>query len=330
MDCEMVRIFVFFKLMWGSGIRDRKNIDFRGGLQRWSITKSVQIPVLMDIIRNTNAISEWGASRRRQGSTIGFVPTMGALHQGHLDLVNRAKSDGHSVVCSIFVNPLQFNDPNDLANYPVRIEEDRRLLEKVGCDALFLPERENLFKGFEPERFDLGSLDEFWEGPIRPGHFQGVVNVVQRLFSFVRPDKAYFGEKDRQQLTIIQWVAKQRRWPESIIPCPTVRENDGLALSSRNLRLNQLERDAAPVLFQALTTIANSAFDTPVAVCLAMGRSIMEKEPLTSLEYLGIAHPETLEPLRAWPSSVGAIALIAARLGSVRLIDNLFLSNPRA
>jgi len=250
---------------------------------------------------------------------------MGALHEGHLELVNQARRNADSVVASIFVNPLQFNDPNDFKAYPSRPEEDREALERTGCEALFLPLRDELFSGFTPKHYDLGSLDTHWEGPNRPGHFQGMVNVVERLFHFTRPDFACFGQKDWQQLSIIQWVTKNMRWPVEIMPCPTVRESDGLALSSRNLRLSPEERSKAPVLHRALTELAQTAFDLSLADSLEVGRRVIATEPSLELEYLGIADPETLDPLEHWPNGGSAIALVAARLGAIRLIDNLRL-----
>lgn len=283
----------------------------------------------MEVIHSPEHMAEWGATQRRSGRSIGFVPTMGALHEGHLALVRQARAEGHVVACSIFVNPLQFNDPRDLANYPVRTEEDQRLLRQAGCDAVFLPVKEDLFSGFQPQAYDLGGLDRHWEGPLRPGHFQGVANVVQRLFRFVRPDAAFFGEKDRQQLAILQWVARTRRWPERIVACPTVREPDGLAMSSRNLRLSPPERAAATVLHRALQAVLAEAKTRSLAVAVESGLGVMRTEPLAELEYLGIADPETLAPLDAWPHSGPCVALLAARVGPVRLIDNLTIQAER-
>ncbi|MGV3638524.1 MAG: pantoate--beta-alanine ligase, partial [Flavobacteriales bacterium] len=194
----------------------------------------------------------WSAEARRHGASIGFVPTMGALHQGHLDLVHRAKREHAKVACSIFVNPLQFNSLDDLKHYPRQLEEDRKLLTEAGCDALFAPEKEAIFADFTPQTYDLGVLNDHWEGPSRPNHFQGVVNVVERLFHYVRPDEAYFGEKDRQQLTLLRFIAAQQHWPVRITGCPTVRAADGLALSSRNARLDPRERQQATILYKAL------------------------------------------------------------------------------
>jgi pantoate--beta-alanine ligase len=279
----------------------------------------------MEQISSPSGMAARTAEARRAGASVGFVPTMGALHTGHLDLVRRAREASDLVVCSIFVNPLQFNDPKDLANYPRQLEQDAALLREAQCDVLFAPTKEDLFRAFEPSTYDLGGLDGYWEGPSRPGHFQGVVNVVERLFFHVRPDAAFFGEKDRQQLTILRHVARQERWPERIVPCPTVRAIDGLALSSRNQRLSEDERAQATVLYRALKRAAALAFREPPA---ALHRAVHEElatEPAVVLDHFGVADALDLRPLDAWGDRSEAVALIAARVGPVRLIDNITL-----
>lgn len=250
---------------------------------------------------------------------------MGALHEGHLDLIRRALAGYDRVICSIFVNPLQFNNQEDYERYPDRSEEDRQLLEAMGCQALFYPRKENLLKDFTASLYDLGGLDAHWEGPSRPGHFQGVVNIVERLFAFVRPDAALFGEKDRQQLAIIQHVAARLNWPEKIIACPTVRATDGVALSSRNLRLSPEERNLATALYKSLMVARETAFNEPLDKVVVAGRSLLEKELRGGVDYFGIAHPETLVPLLDWGQLDTAVALVAAQVGPVRLIDNITL-----
>ncbi|WKZ65264.1 MAG: pantoate--beta-alanine ligase [Flavobacteriales bacterium] len=282
----------------------------------------------MKVITQPAEMATWSAACRRSGARIGFVPTMGALHEGHLDLVRIALSECDRVVCSIFVNPLQFNDPNDLASYPVQLEQDQLLLEQTGCHGVFLPRREELFASFTPKVFDLLGLDRHWEGPNRPGHFQGVVNVVEQLFLFVRPDAAYFGEKDRQQLAIIRAMAREHRWPERIRPCPTVREPDGLAMSSRNLRLTAADRAQAPILHAALQAVARLCFRATVDEALDAGREVLATVPAVGVEYLAVAHPDTLEPLHDWDGVAEAALLIAARVGAVRLIDNITAKRP--
>ena len=267
----------------------------------------------------------WSAAQRRQGALIGFVPTMGALHAGHLALVAEARRQCDRVVASIFVNPLQFNNPEDLARYPRQPEADARLLEAAGCDLLFQPDNEDLYRGISPLRYELNGLDLHWEGPSRPGHFQGVVNVVERLFHYVRPDRSFFGEKDRQQLTIIRYIARTLHWPTSIVPCPTLREDDGLAMSSRNQRLGPADRARAPLLYRALKAVADNAFRTGVEDARQAGLDVLAADPEIRLDHLGIAHPETLVPITQWDRLDRAVALIAAQVGPVRLIDNLEL-----
>ncbi len=250
---------------------------------------------------------------------------MGALHEGHLALVRQARKSHDRVVCSIFINPLQFNNPEDLAQYPHLPEQDRDMLDSAGCHALFTPAKEALFDGFVPMGYDLGGLDRFWEGPSRPGHFQGVVNVVERLFSFLRPDAAFFGEKDRQQLTIIQHVARAAHWPVEIVPCPTVRSEDGLALSSRNLRLSAEERQNALALYRSLRTTAELSFRVSVDEAVVAGRAVLHASPGVEVDYFGAAHPRSLIPLDSWDGLNEAVALVAAQVGPVRLIDNITL-----
>ena len=250
---------------------------------------------------------------------------MGALHAGHASLVGAALRTCDQVVVSIFVNPLQFNDPEDLARYPRQPRTDHELLEQVGCHALFMPSEKALFQGLGKRTFDLGGLDTHWEGPDRPGHFQGVVNVVERLFLYTRPDVAYFGEKDRQQLAIIRHVAKELHWPERIVGCPTLREPDGLAMSSRNMRLDPDERRSATLLHQALLAVETAARTSPPASAREAGLTVLAGDPLVHVDHLGIADALTLEPLVQWPAHGSAVVLLAARVGAVRLIDNLSL-----
>lgn len=279
----------------------------------------------MDLLERPADAASWSAAARLAGRTVGFVPTMGALHAGHLALVEAALRRGHRVVASIFVNPLQFNDPGDLAAYPRQLERDRELLAGAGCHALFTPTAQALFHGFTPATYDLGGIDRHWEGPSRPGHFQGVVNVVRRLFLFVRPDEALLGEKDRQQLTILRHVARTQRWPEHLVGHPTVREADGLALSSRNMRLSPTQRRQATVLYRALCAVADHAWRVPVNEALAAGHAVLATEPAVVLDHLGIADADDLRPMSDWGPRTEAVALVAAQVGPVRLIDNVTL-----
>lgn len=279
----------------------------------------------MKIVTIPPAIADEVAQARRKGAHVGLIPTMGALHDGHLGLIERARKTCDVVICSIFVNPLQFNDPEDLERYPQRPVEDKLLLEDAGCDMLFLPEKNDIFFDFQPYTYDLGGLDRYWEGPSRPGHFQGVVNVVERLFFYTRPDEAFFGEKDRQQLTILQHVARAQHWPEQIISCPTTRETSGLAMSSRNTRLGPDQRKKAAIIYHALRSAASRAFTSPIPEIIASVQAILSQEPEVQLDHFGVADTVSLEPLKDWGERSTAVAFIAAQVGPVRLIDNILL-----
>lgn len=250
---------------------------------------------------------------------------MGALHEGHLELLQKARSECDRVACSIFVNPLQFNDKRDLERYPRQQEADRQKLEKAGCHMLFIPEYEGVYKDHVTRTYDLGGLDRRWEGLSRPGHFQGMANVVERLFFYVRPDRAYFGEKDRQQLAIVKHLARSLRWPEEIVGCPTRREPDGLAMSSRNALLTREERVVAPVVYRSLHRAAAMAFSAPVKEVVQAAHAVLAAEPLFSTDYLAVVDADSLEPLADWGDRQEAVALVAVRLGAVRLIDNVTL-----
>lgn len=279
----------------------------------------------MRFIQEAPAAAAWSAAMRRESRSVGFVPTMGALHEGHLALVARAKAECGAVCASIFVNPLQFNNPEDLLHYPRQLEQDRLLLAEAGCAMLFAPDEASIYRDHTPRTFHLGGLDEVMEGASRPGHFQGVVNVVERLFHYVRPDAAYFGEKDRQQLAVISHVARTLRWPERIVPCETLRAIDGLALSSRNQRLSPEERAIAPVIHRSLRAVQEVSFRLTVEEGMAAGKRVLASEPAVRLDYLAIADPLNLRPLEDWGDRTEAVALIAAWLGPVRLIDNITL-----
>lgn len=250
---------------------------------------------------------------------------MGALHAGHISLISKAKSLHQSVACSVFVNPLQFNNPEDLANYPRQLLADQDLLEKAGCDMLFAPSEVALYGNHMARAYDLDDLDDLMEGSSRPGHFQGVVNVVERLFHYVRPDSAYFGEKDRQQLAILRHAANKLRWPVEVIGCPTMREPDGLAMSSRNMRLSVNEREPATVLFRALSLVQAIAANAPLHVAKKAGMEMILGRPEIRLDYLETVDATTLQPIAEWEQRCEAVALVAAYIGNVRLIDNITL-----
>lgn len=260
-----------------------------------------------------------------QNKSVGFVPTMGALHAGHGSLVTRAKSENDLVVVSIFVNPTQFNSSEDLTKYPRSIEKDAQFLENLGCDVVFTPEVEEIYTTeYELPEIALGFLDETMEGFHRPGHFRGVVQVVYRLFEIVMPTRAYFGLKDFQQVAVIRFMTEKFGLPVQIIACPTLRETDGLAMSSRNMRLNDAQREESIHISKTLLLAielskSNSPTETKKKAIAFFEQGNLE------LEYLEIVDPITLESLEnEWvPNS---IACIVAYLGEVRLIDNMELN----
>jgi pantoate--beta-alanine ligase len=262
-----------------------------------------------------------------QGKSIGFVPTMGALHQGHITLIRQSVDENDITVCSIFVNPIQFNNPTDLEKYPRTLERDILLLEEAGCTFLFAPDNASMYPdGESPDPgLDLGMLDKLMEGKFRPGHFRGVSIVVKRLFDIIQPNKAYFGKKDYQQLAVIRHMTEKLNLPVSIIPCETVREPDGLAMSSRNMRLTIAERASAPVLYAILSKVKEKRGKIPVHELKEWAIKKIEETPGFRVEYFEIADADTLFPLEDWTLRHKAVALVAAYLGDVRLIDNLEL-----
>ena len=278
----------------------------------------------MEVINIIAGIRKYLESIRVSGKSIGFVPTMGALHQGHLDLISRSCKENDITGCSIFVNPIQFNNQGDLTGYPRTLDEDLRLLEEAGCDLVFVPSVEEMYPEPVVKKYDFGELEKVMEGAHRPGHFNGVAIVVKKLFYIFQPDKAYFGEKDFQQLRIIQSLVKMENIPVEIIPCPTVREADGLAMSSRNRRLSAEERVIAPEIYQVLLRARELAKTAPVSELKKTSVSRLESKGFR-VDYFEISDIETLQPVAGWEESGGLVACVAAFLGSVRLIDNIIL-----
>ena len=261
------------------------------------------------------------------GKSVGFVPTMGALHEGHLELVRKAVSENDICVCSIFVNPIQFNNKEDLAKYPRNLDTDFKKLKSVGCNMVFVPEVLEMYPEPDQSNFDLGHLDKILEGEFRPGHFNGVAIVVKKLFEIVEPDRAYFGEKDFQQLAVINRLVEIENLSVQIIPCPTIREKDGLAMSSRNSRLTEKERKIAPIIYQNLCAIKESYNGRNAKEIQSRAIEILNSMEGMKVEYLEIVNARTLLPLKIENTrGDGAIALIATFLGNVRLIDNIRLT----
>ena len=277
----------------------------------------------MEIFKTITATQTHLQKAKTTPVKIGFVPTMGALHEGHLALVKKAKSENDIVVVSIFVNPIQFNNKEDLLKYPRTLEKDAALLQAVGCDIIFTPDEKEMYPEPDTTVYDFGQLDKVMEGKFRPGHFNGVAVVVKRLFDIVMPDNAYFGEKDYQQLQIIKFMVKHKFIPVNIIPFPIVREVDGLAMSSRNMRLNAEEREIAPFIYQTLLQAKEKTNQlTPIELTNWVLQRINDHELLTA-EYFEIADATTLLPINNWKDCEHAIGCIAVFMGSVRLIDNI-------
>lgn len=256
---------------------------------------------------------------------VGLVPTMGALHDGHLSLVKLARSQCDFVVISIFVNPTQFNESQDFASYPRTPEADVAFLENSGCHAIFLPDYESVYPKPDETRYDFGHLELLFEGKFRPGHFKGVAMVVRRLFELVKPHKAYFGLKDFQQVMVVKAMVKQFKLPVEIVGAPTIRESDGLAMSSRNRLLSSAERTKAILIIKVLTGIQQRTINEDISEALSWGRNKFTEDADFELEYLSVVNAENLEPIKSKHAAKHAVALVAARLGNVRLIDNLQL-----
>ncbi len=277
----------------------------------------------MKVFKSINETTAFNNNQKASGKSVGFVPTMGALHDGHLELMRRAKSENDFLVVSVFVNPKQFDNPEDLKKYPRDLDKDMQLLEGVGCDVLFAPEVEEMYPEEENQNYNFGPLERVMEGASRKGHFNGVAIVVRKLFDIVNPDKAYFGEKDFQQLAIIQQLVKQTKQPVEIIPCPIVREADGLAMSSRNERLTKEERKLAPFIFQTLQAAKSK---TPALNPVELKKWVageFDKKSAFKLDYFEIADDMYLQPVQSWNPGKGTMGFIAVYLGKVRLIDNI-------
>jgi pantoate--beta-alanine ligase len=262
---------------------------------------------------------------RLSQKSIGFVPTMGALHQGHLALIKQAKAENDFVVCSIYVNPTQFNNAEDLAKYPRVLEADKVLLESVGCDALFAPSDAEMYPTPSTLQFNFGALEDVMEGKFRTGHFNGVALVVSKLFHSVMPDRAYFGQKDLQQYLIIKTLVEDLAFPLELILCPIVRESNGLAMSSRNRRLSPHQQEIAAHLFKALQLAEKLLPQTPTNAIKQAVQNYLQQFPEIELEYFEIVDAQTLQAV-ALPSNRPVALCIAAYVAGVRLIDNLIFT----
>ncbi|HNX89812.1 MAG TPA: pantoate--beta-alanine ligase [Paludibacteraceae bacterium] len=278
----------------------------------------------MRIIKTINELNSLIKEIKSENKTIGFVPTMGALHNGHLTLVKQSAAENDVCVVSVFVNPTQFNNKTDLEKYPRNLEKDAEMLETAGCACVFAPSADELYSADELNNtfeFDFGGMDQVMEGKFRPGHFNGVVQIVSKLFSLVQPDKAYFGKKDFQQLAIIHRMVRLMNFKIDIIDCPIVREASGLAMSSRNERLSEAEREIAVNISRILNESRNLQPEKTPAELISWVTDEVNAISGLEVEYFEIADPVTLTAIDAWlPQSIGCIAVYC---GEVRLIDNI-------
>lgn len=277
----------------------------------------------MQIIKFISDLGTLLDSDRKSGRKIGFVPTMGALHEGHIALVKQCREENDICVVSIFVNPTQFNDKNDLLKYPRTLEEDCRKLENAGCNIVFTPEVEEMYPEQDTRVFDFGMLDKVMEGHFRPGHFNGVAQIVSKLFVAVKPDKAYFGEKDFQQLAVIREMVKILDLPVEIVACPIVREPDGLAMSSRNSRLNVVQREHAVGISRTLFESRKMQPEMSVKDLEKWVITTIDQDPELKVEYFQIVNGYTLQPVDQWTDAAYVVGCIAVFCGETRLIDNI-------
>lgn len=277
----------------------------------------------MEIVKSITLLDDVLNAFRKKGKTIGLVPTMGALHEGHAALVKRCVAENDIAVVSVFVNPTQFNNPEDLRLYPRTLDADCALLEKLGVDVVFAPDVDEMYPEPDTRVFDFGMLDKVMEGRFRPGHFNGVAQIVSKLFYAVKPDKAYFGEKDFQQLAIIREMVKQLQIPVEIIAVPIVREQSGLALSSRNMRLTPQQRETASEIFKILEMSADLIEKQSVEDVKKFVVNRINNHDALSVEYFEIVDGETLQAISDWTDSQYIVGCIAVFCGEVRLIDNI-------
>lgn len=280
----------------------------------------------MELIRTKAKLQKLIYEFKNEGKTIGLVPTMGALHNGHLQLVKRCVKENDVCIVSIFVNPTQFNDKNDLAKYPRTLEADAKLLEANNCFAIFAPEVDEIYDNNELNstfEFDFNGLDKVMEGKFRPGHFNGVVQIVGKLFELTTPDKAYFGEKDFQQLAIIRHLVKVKKYPIEIVGCPIVREESGLALSSRNMLLSTNEKEIATNIYKTLKESVNFQQTKNVAETIDWVVTTINNIDGLRVEYFEIVNGNTLQSVNDWNGANYIVGCVTVFCGAVRLIDNI-------
>ena len=277
----------------------------------------------MKILKSSIELKKELEHLKAEGQKIGFVPTMGALHEGHLSLIECADQEDDIIVVSIFVNPTQFNDKGDYNKYPRILEKDLQTLNNVKCDFVFTPSEEEMYPEEDGRQFDFGKLDKVMEGQHRPGHFRGVALIVSKLFDIVKPHKAYFGEKDFQQVAVIRHITKQLSYNIEIIACPIIREKDGLAMSSRNMRLTDEQRANVSLIYQTLFQSKEMSQKMSVSETKDWVICAINKNPLLDVEYFEIVDELRLEPIRDWNQKGNKVGCIAVHVGNIRLIDNV-------
>ncbi|MDX9883706.1 MAG: pantoate--beta-alanine ligase [Prolixibacteraceae bacterium] len=280
----------------------------------------------MQVVKHISGLREALGRVKKGGKTIGFVPTMGALHPGHVSLVEKAGRHTDFVVVSIFVNPTQFNDKEDLKRYPRDLNKDLTLLAPTACQLVFAPEAEEIYPAPDTRRFDFGEMGTIMEGKYRPGHFNGVAQVVSKLFEMVQPDKAFFGLKDFQQFVIIKSLVKQLTLPVEIVPCDIVRETDGLAMSSRNMLLDAAQRKNAVHISQTLFEARNKKHGMSVKQLCEWVVARIDENDYLKTEYFEIVDDEKLQPVASWDEPVNKVGCIAVHCGKIRLIDNIIFN----
>ena len=277
----------------------------------------------MNIYKTAEELRSFVTEERKQGHRIAFVPTMGALHEGHLSLVRRALKENDCCIVSVFVNPTQFNNPRDLETYPRTLDADSHLLASIGTTALFAPEVETIYPEPDTRVFHVGAVAEVMEGKYRPGHFNGVMQVVSRLFDLVQPDCAYFGEKDFQQIAVLRAMAREIKSPVEIIACRIVREEDGLARSSRNTLLSEEGRAQAPNIYRILSESRTWSKELSPKAVIERATQLLDAIPTLRVEYFEIVDADTLQPITRWEDSPKPHGCITVYCGEVRLIDNI-------
>lgn len=277
----------------------------------------------MIVLNTIQETTQWVSKTRQDGKSVGFVPTMGALHQGHLALQERSCFENDISVCSIFVNPIQFNNPEDLKKYPRTEAYDLAMLEQAGCDLVFMPSVQEIYPEENTTIYDFGHLDKVMEGKFRPGHFNGVAVVVKKLLDIVQPHRAYFGEKDFQQLAIVIALVRMLKLPVEIIPCPTVREASGLAMSSRNERLSKQDRETAAMIYRAMIAAREKVPLILPEECKQYVIQQIDASPGLKAEYFELVDSSTLLPVDAWKPGQTVVGCVAAFISGVRLIDNI-------